>query len=142
VVPYGATWVSSQLVIENTGVLGTDPSAAFGIWTAEPYTRSRSVAQMAILTVSNDPSVTATTSQDVDDVSCAAFADQTTEECSVLDMNGRTTWRLISANGATLVWFDGLRRYELFARNFVADGAVLSMASDLVPLEELAPFSP
>ncbi|MCZ6456505.1 MAG: hypothetical protein O6650_04570, partial [Actinobacteria bacterium] len=53
-VPYGAEWVSSQLVIENSGELSDDPSAAFGIWSAEPYSRSRSVAQMAVLRIAID----------------------------------------------------------------------------------------
>ena len=53
-VPNGARWISSQLVIESDGTLSEEPSAAFGIWSAEPYSRSRSVAQMAVLTVATD----------------------------------------------------------------------------------------
>ena len=42
-------------MFNNDGTIAADPSAAFGIWSAEPYTRSRSVAQMIVLRVSTDP---------------------------------------------------------------------------------------
>src|SRR5690606_24646368 len=55
VAPYGAEWVSSQLVLENNGRLSAEPTAAFGFWSSVPYRVSRSVPQMALLRVSNDP---------------------------------------------------------------------------------------
>ena len=76
VAPFGAAWVSSQLVIENNGTLSRDPTAAFGIWSAEPYTRSRSVAQMAIISVVIDPETAAEIAEVGEDVSCARFADR------------------------------------------------------------------
>ena len=49
--------MTSQLVFDERGDLADDPVAAFGIWSSEPYTRSRSVAQMIIMSVSVDPEV-------------------------------------------------------------------------------------
>ena len=53
--PYLSEFVTSQLVFDNDGELARDPVVAFGIWSSEPYTRSRSVAQMAVLRVAFDP---------------------------------------------------------------------------------------
>ncbi|MEA1903008.1 MAG: hypothetical protein U9N56_05715 [Actinomycetota bacterium] len=139
VVPHGAQWVSSQLVIENSGDLSTDPSAAFGIWSAEPYTRSRSVAQMATLVVANDADGSLQVTEGAEEVSCAALADQTTIQCDILDMPGRKVWRLVSSSGETFIWFDEVRRYELFGRSYVPDEAMTRMVSELTFLEDVEP---
>jgi len=136
-VPYGAKWVSSQLVIENSGELSNDPSAAFGIWSAEPYSRSRSVAQMAVLRVANDRETAIELAQGESDVSCARFADRSTEQCDIIDVNGRQVWRLGSTGGTTLVWFEGVYRYELYGRSFVPPDALVAMAAKSVLLDEL-----
>ena len=138
-VPYGAEWVSSQLVIENSGELSDDPSAAFGIWSAEPYTRSRSVAQLAVLRVANDKETATEVAQSDDEPSCARFADETTIGCEILDVNDRPVWSLSSNQGLTLVWFDGAYRYELFGRSFVSVSALRGMADGSVRLAELVP---
>lgn len=141
-VPYGAEWVSSQLVIENSGELSDDPSAAFGIWSAEPYSRSRSVAQMAVLRIAIDKEAATELALGGGDVSCARFADQSTDQCDIIDVNGRQVWRLSSTGGTTLVWFEGLYRYELYGRIFVAQDALVAMAAESVFLDELGtPFS-
>jgi len=136
-VPYGAEWVTSQLVIENSGQLSDDPSAAFGIWTAEPYTRSRTVAQIAILRVANDKETATEIAQSGEDPSCARFADTTTDSCEVFDIADRSVWSLTSNQGTTLVWYEGTYRYELFGRPFVALATLTSMAADSVRLEDL-----
>lgn len=145
-VPYGAEWVSSQVVIENSGLLGTDPSAAFGIWSAEPYTRSRSVAQMAVLRVALDADTAAeisgsedTTGASLPEPSCARFSDQTTDSCDLVDLNGRPVWNLTSSGGTTLIWFEGDYRYELFGRTFVPRDAMEAMAAQTVPLAGVTP---
>lgn len=144
-VPHGAEWVSSQLVVENSGLLGTDPSAAFGIWSAEPYTRSRSVAQMAILRVSIDPETAAditgseTTGNPTPEPSCARFSEQTTVSCDMVDLNGRPVWNLSAAGGTTLIWFEGDYRYELFGRIFVSREAMETMAAGTMPLADVEP---
>jgi hypothetical protein len=136
-VPYGAEWVSSQLVIENSGLLSAEPTAAFGIWSAEPYTRSRSVAQMAVLRVANDPESAAELEEPGAELSCGRFAERTTDECALVTVDGRDIWRLTSTGGSTLIWFEGPYRYELFGRTFVPIDVLVEMAADTVALTEL-----
>ena len=136
-VPYGAEWVSSQLVIESTGLLSDDPSVAFGIWSAEPYTRSRSVAQMAVLRVANDKETATELAQGEGDASCARFAARTADECDILELGDRHVWMLSSNSGATLIWFEGSYRYELFARTYISREALEAMAIESVFLTEL-----
>lgn len=134
--PAGAEWVSSQLVIENNGSLSAEPTAAFGIWSAEPYTRSRSVAQMVVLRVAHDPDTAGEIGSPDSDFSCARFAEEATEACSLDQLAGRDTWRLTSSSGVTLIWFEGEYRYELFGRNFVPVEVLEQMASESLPLDE------
>jgi len=138
-VPYGAEWVSSQLVIENSGELSTDPSAAFGIWSAEPYTRSRSVAQMAVLLVSVDAGSGAETAESAEEATCAQFADAATETCDVTAIGGRRVWNLLSAGGTTLIWFEGGYRYQLRGRSFLSREEMEKMAAESVLLAEVSP---
>ena len=138
-VPSSAEWVSSQLVIDNSGRLSDDPSAAFGIWSAEPYTRSRSVAQIAVLRVSTDADTAIEVASATDEPSCARFADQTTISCEILDLSDRSVWSLVSNQGTTLVWFDTIYRYELYGRTFLNFEAMTGMVSEIVPLSDLIP---
>lgn len=140
-VPNGAKWVSSQLVIESNGEISHDPSAAFGIWSAEPYTRSRSVAQMAVLRVALDPDTIAELAAATDPPSCARFADRNTDDCEILEVGGRTTWRLTGSGGVTLIWFDDTYRYELFGRDYLQEEAILGMAEVMIPLAQLEPVA-
>lgn len=140
-VPNGAKWVSSQLVIENDGQVSHDPSAAFGIWSAEPYTRSRSVAQMAVLRVAIDPETIAELAATTEAPSCARFADRNTDNCEIIELGGRATWRLEGLGGTTLIWFDDTYRYELFGRDYLQDEALLAMAEGQIPLAQLEPVA-
>ncbi len=142
VAPYGAQWVSSQLVVENDGRLSRQPTAAFGIWSAEPYTRSRSVAQMAILRVAIDPDNAAEVAANGEDVTCARFADRATNICEIVDLAGRQVWKLLATSGTTLIWFSGEYRYELFGKEFVSDEDLAEMASNSILLSELEPLAP
>lgn len=137
-VPVEAEWVSSQLVIDGDGTLSPDPSAAFGIWSAEPYTRSRSVAQLAVLRVYNDPVRARELAAADQPLSCATFADTTTERCEMLSINGRDIWKLNASAGTTLIWFENVYRYELFGRSLVAGDVLERMAAESVPLSVLA----
>ncbi len=137
IAPYGAEWVSSQLVVENSGRLSAEPSAAFGIWSAVPYTRSRSVSQLAVLRVAHDPETAAELAEPGAQFSCARFAELIADECALLDMGGRDVWKLASASGVTLIWFEGPYRYELFGRPFVPADVLESMAGETVPLGSL-----
>jgi len=131
--PAGAEWVSSQLVFNNDGTVADDPSAAFGIWSAEPYTRSRTVAQMSVLRVSMDPEAAAELASGVAP-SCARFSERTTEECEIIAVGARDTWLLMAAGGSTVIWFEGSYRYELFGRSFVPWEILRDMSGDMVPL--------
>ncbi|MCZ6519053.1 MAG: hypothetical protein O6853_04555, partial [Actinobacteria bacterium] len=60
----------------------------------------------------------------------------------IIDVNGRQVWRLSSTGGTTLLWFEGVYRYELYGRTFVAQDALVAMAAESVFLDELGtPFS-
>lgn len=136
--PIGAEWVSSQLVFDNDGSLATDTSAAFGIWSAEPYTRSRSVAQMVVLRVAIDPSVAEEIESGESEPSCARFSDRNTDSCEIIDVGGRPTWSLSASGSTTLIWFDSPYRYELFGRTFVSEETLLAMSDGMIPLASLA----
>ena len=136
-VPYGAEWVSSQLVIENTRLLSDDPSAAFGIWSTEPYTRSRTMAQMLVISVAFDPETATALASGEIEISCAELSDVTTESCELVEVESISLWRLRSAGGTTIIWFDGTYRYEMFGRNAVSPDVLQKMATDMVPLSEL-----
>ncbi|MGH8915932.1 MAG: hypothetical protein ACRDZM_15635, partial [Acidimicrobiia bacterium] len=135
--PYLSEYVTSQIVFDSDGNLSSDPIAAFGIWSSEPYTRSRSVAQMMVLRVSVDAEAAAEVAEPGAEISCARFSDRTTEVCAVTTLDGVPVWSLEASNGTTLAWFDEDYRYELFGRSFVAVPALQEMVSDLVPLSDL-----
>jgi hypothetical protein len=135
--PYLSEYVTSQLVFDENGDLEDDPVAAFGIWSSEPYTRSRSVAQMIVMQVSIDVVNATEVSEPGADISCTRFEDRTTSECVVGTIGGRTVWSLEASNGNTLIWFDDDYRYELFGRSYVAPAALEEMVTDLVLLSEL-----
>jgi hypothetical protein len=135
--PAGAEWVSSQLVFDNDGTVSADPSAAFGIWSAEPYSRSRSVAQMIVLKVATDPETANQLATGELSATCALFSDRTTEECEIVTVGSRDTWILSSSSGSTLIWFDGPYRYELFGRSFVPIGILREMSDQMVPLTSI-----
>ena len=136
-VPNGSEWVSSQLVINNSGQIADEPSVAFGIWSAEPYTRSRSVAQLAVLRVSTDLESAVDVDQSESPASCELFAERVNEQCEVLVVSDRDVWVLTSNVGITLVWYDAPYRYELFGRSFIPLKTLTEMASDSVELGEL-----
>jgi hypothetical protein len=140
--PAGAEWVSSQLVFENDGTIADDPSAAFGIWSAEPYTRSRSVAQMMVLRVATDLVTATELSTGETAASCALFSDRATDSCEIITVGERDTWLLEDSGGSTLLWFEGPYRYELFARSFVPEEVLTEMGASMMPLASLGAETP
>lgn len=139
VLPVEVTHVTSQLVIESRELtLADDPTVAFGLWSVEPYTRSRSVGQAAVLNVSEDP----------DGVSLAEAGDR--EEvcgslitgdrvCSAETLPGGPVWRLEDEGGVLHVWFSDPFRYELGGfRNFGED-LVHEVIGSAAPLADLPP---
>lgn len=137
-VPSGAEWVSSQLVFDNDGTIANDTSAAFGIWSAEPYSRSRTVAQMIVIRVAIAPEAAAAVESGDEEASCARFSDRTTEECEIIRVGERPTWLLKGSTGSTLIWFDEPYRYELYGRSFVPIGVLESMTAGMLPLASIA----
>lgn len=134
-IPPLVEYVTSQLVIENAGVVSDNPSAAFGLWTAEPYTRSRSVAQSVVLRVSLDPSAAEEVRSEDTQASCGRFVDTTTDSCELEENNGGPLWVLKSNAGTTMIWFEANYRYEMFGRPFVAVEALRQSAASMAPLE-------
>lgn len=137
--PNGAEWVSSQLVFENDGTLSDEPSAAFGIWSAEPYTRSRSVAQMIVIRVSNDLEAANELATGEVEATCALFSDRAADECEIITVGSRETWLLGESAGSTLIWYDGPYRYEMFGRSFVPSRVLQEMSGAMTPLDSLIP---
>jgi hypothetical protein len=136
--PSGAEWISSQLIFDNDGTLADDPSAAFGIWSAEPYSRSRSVAQMIIMRLARDQEAAEEVTSGGGEVSCARFSDRTTDQCEIVTIEDRPTWLLTASGGSTLIWFDGSYRYELYGRSFVPVPVLEDMSATMVPLDSIA----
>lgn len=133
-VPPLAEYVTSQLVIENSGIISDNPSAAFGLWTAEPYTRSRSVGQMIVIRVYRDAQTIAELQDEDADASCARFADAATGACTIEDVDGNQTWVLEGSGGTTLVFFDEAYRYEMFGRPFASLESLRQTVMSMEPL--------
>jgi len=111
VMPEGSTIVTSQLVYDvATGTLDAIESAAFGVWTAEPYSRPREVAQTAVLRVGAAGAADATPGIDV-----------AREDGSLL-----------------LEWTDFDYHYTLMCRSAVPEEVCLEMAESVVQLDEFA----
>lgn len=134
-VPPLIEYVTSQLVIDNSGEISDNPSVAFGLWTAEPYSRSRSVAQSVVIRVYLDPDTAEEVRTQDADASCGRFVDTTTDSCALEEISSGPLWVLKSNAGTTMVWFDGNYRYEMFGRPFVAVEALRQSASSMAPIE-------
>lgn len=142
VVPAGAQWISSQLVFESDGELSKEPTVAFGIWSAEPYTRSRSVAQMVVLRVFDDTVTANELATGEIEPSCAQFADRSSNSCELISQGSLRTWVLDESNGSTLVWYDRIYRYEMFGRSFVSEQVLRQMRDAMVPLTGIGTDAP
>lgn len=135
VVPAGTVSITSQLVFApGSSLLDEDTGATFGIWSATPYTRSRSVAQRGVLSVAGSAPATAATTVP----SCAAFADLGTQSCDTLRWGSLTVWRTTSTLGHTWVWIDHGTRYELFLRAGLEEDTAQAMVLDTIPLADVA----
>jgi hypothetical protein len=109
-VPQQATHISSQLVFDvQTGTLDVATSAAFGFWSAAPYTVARAEGQLAMLRVG----VKATS--------------DATEAGQIV--------ALAVADGRDLTWNEGAYVYELFCRTGLSEEACFAIAESLAPLE-------
>ena len=136
--PPEVRYITSQLVYDLSDItLASDEVAAFGLWTVEPYTRSRSVGQQGVFTVIADDEGLAAMASGNADTSCARFLDQNVE-CSVNEVAAGPAWELRDQLGTTLVWYGDTYRYELFLRSGVAPDLAIEMAESVRPLDSLA----
>jgi hypothetical protein len=137
-VPPEVRYITSQLVYDLSQLtLATEQVAAFGLWSVEPYTRSRSVGQQAVLTVVNDPEGLAAIASGMADTSCARYIDRQAQ-CVVTTVRDRPAWQLVDSLGVTLVWFTDTYRYELFLRSGVNRSLAEEMAESARPLSTLS----
>lgn len=109
--PAGVTHISSQLVYDRQ-TLTLDPasSAAFGMWTAAPYTVPRGEGQSAVLRVGRNQ-VPGTGEGDI------------------------STFRV--ADGREMSWIEGDYVYSLFCRTGVSEEACFAIAESTVTLSLL-----
>ena len=136
--PPEVRYITSQLVYDLSRVtLASDQVAAFGLWTVEPYTRSRSVGQQGVLTVVPDAEGLAALASGTADTSCSRFIDREAD-CSVLEVGDRPGWELTDPLGTTLIWYGEAYRYELFLRQGVNSALAVDMAESARPLASLA----
>lgn len=137
-VPPEVRYITSQLVYDLSQLtLARDQVAAFGLWSVEPYTRSRSVGQQAVLTVVNDPEGLAAIASGMADTSCARYIDRQAQ-CAVATVKDLPAWELADNLGVTLIWFSETYRYELFLRSGVNRTLAREMAESSRPLSALS----
>ncbi|MGH8927923.1 MAG: hypothetical protein ACRDWH_06200 [Acidimicrobiia bacterium] len=135
--PPEVRYITSQLVYDlNAITLAADQVAAFGLWTVEPYTRSRSVGQQGVYMVISDPEGLAALASGQADTSCARFIDLQVD-CSVQEVREVPAWELTDQLGTTLVWYGDSYRYELFLRSGVPADMAVEMADSVRPLASL-----
>ena len=111
-VPETVRWTTSQLVSdETTGTLDPDTSAAFGIWTADPY--QSDPARLGVLRVGKVASVLLPMRSDIVPI--------------------------IVPDGISLGWTEAGYRYELFCRSDISEELCVDVANSTSPLSGLLP---
>jgi hypothetical protein len=111
-VPGATEWISSQLFFDpQTGTLDPATSAAFGMWSVEPYTAPRNEAQLAVLRVGVD------TLEGSSDGDYASF---------------------LVSGGRELTWTRAGYVYQLFCRTGVGEDACFAIAESTTTLEFLS----
>ncbi len=126
VLPSDVRFVTSQLVYSGDRLDPAEP-AAFGLWTVEPYTKSRSVAQRGVLLVGF--AVGAESAADL----CPD-----TGTCSPLELSGGVEAASVDLpEGWTLIWEQEGYRYELFLRGMTTPDVPVDVAASVQPLAGL-----
>jgi predicted small secreted protein len=112
-VPEKVTYISSQLVFDTqTGTLDVATSAAFGLWTAEPYTVPRIEGQLVVLRVGLR----------------SALPDEGSGDISTFQ----------ATDGRELAWAAGDYVYQLYCRRGISEESCFAMADALTSLQLLA----
>jgi hypothetical protein len=111
-VPEKVTYISSQLVFDTqTGTLDVATSAAFGLWTAEPYTVPRIEGQLVVLRVGLR----------------SALPDEGSGDISTFQVT----------DGRELAWAAGDYVYQLYCRRGISEESCFAMAGALTSLQLL-----
>ena len=109
-VPDDVRWVTSQLVFDPaSGLLDVDTSAAFGLWTVEPYTVEN--GRLAVLRVGSAPDGVGAAKSDIVPI--------------------------IVPDGLSLGWTEAGLRYELFCRVTIPEAVCNAIVDSFVPLNGL-----
>ncbi len=111
-VPETVRWITSQLVYdESTGVLDPDTTAAFGMWTSDPY--QSETTRLGVLRVGR------------------AAADLLPARSNIVP--------IIVPDGISLGWTEAGHRYELFCRSDISEELCIDVANSAAPLSGLLP---
>jgi hypothetical protein len=139
ILPVAVSHVTSQLVIESRElVLADDPTVAFGLWSVEPYTRSRSVGQAAVLNVSRDPEgVELAQSGDLE-ATCTSLITGD-RVCAIEEFTDWPVWRLEDAGGVIHVWYADPFRYQLHGFGAQDEDLVHQVIGSATALGDLLP---
>lgn len=137
-VPASVFYISSQVVIESRTLrLANDPMLAFGLWSVEPYTRSRSIGQVAVMTVYEDAVAAEVANDPNSPATCTAFAGVPDRVCGIETFADHPVWRLETQATVTHLFYLGEHRYEISARPDVDEEAIHEMIVSMVPLVDL-----
>lgn len=122
--------ITSQLVVAVGGDrLDDEVFATFGMWTVEPYSKSRSVGQRGVLTIGPV----------IDSDPCVRLGEEIQVSCTEVDLDGKSAFRLDGESGQTWVWSDEGYEYQMFLRGSIDSNEpdISAMTSSLVPLTDI-----
>lgn len=109
-VPEGVRWITSQLVYRQaTGLLDPDTSAAFGLWTSDPY--QSDTGRVGVLRV-------------------GSAAIDALDRKSEIDL-------VVVPDGISLGWTESSMQYELFCRSEISEQLCTDIANSVVPMADL-----
>lgn len=142
-VPAGVQYISSQVVIESRTLrLANDPLLAFGLWSVEPYTRSRSIGQVAVMNVYHDPVAAEVANDPNSPPTCTAFSGVPDRVCGIETFADFPIWRLETQSTITHLWYVGEYRYEMAARTDVDEEMIHLSVTSVVPITEVLEGTP
>lgn len=130
-VPPEVVAITSQLVVSSArDRLDDEILAAFGLWTVEPYTRSRSVGQRGTYLAAALQQASA----------CDRFAAGAVAACTTETVGNTQTIRIDAESGQTWVWDDDAYEYQLFLRGSLENNELVAdyMIRNTVPFVTVA----
>lgn len=137
-VPAPVSHISSQVVIESRTLrLANDPLLAFGLWSVEPYTRSRSIGQVAVMNVYEDATAAEVANDPNSPPTCTAFAGVPDRVCGIESFADVPVWRLETQSTVTHLFYVGNYRYEIGTRPDVDEEMIHEAVMSMGPLVDL-----